>query len=99
MGSWKQEAERLFFDSKMSIVDIETAIGVSRKSISGHLRSHPDYDRERQDRKAANAEARTEYKRKWDRQHRCTIPMSPTAESIRREHELAVRELSAERYH
>lgn len=81
-----------------SIVDIEDEIGVSRKSISAHLRSRPAYDLERNRRKAANAESRTEYKREWDRKNRPFSPGPVTQDTIRREHEMAVAILSREKY-
>lgn len=99
MGSWREEAETLFFNGKKSITEIEAITGVSRKSLSGHLRGCPGYEAERRARKEAHAAARYQYKREWDRKNRCTFSMTPTPESLRQEHEQAVRELSAERYH
>ncbi len=97
-AEWKGRAEALFFVEKKSIVDIENEIGVSRKSISAHLRSCPEYEMERNRRKVANAANRTEYKRDWDRKNRPFSPGPVTQDTIRREHEMAVAILSREKY-
>ena len=97
-AEWKGRAEALFFVEKKSIVDIENEIGVSRKSISAHLRPCPEYEMERNRRKVANAANRTEHKRDWDRKNRPFSPGPVTQDTIRREHEMAVAILSREKY-
>lgn len=95
---WKEDAASYFFNEGRSINDISDMTGISRQSISGYLKSLPDYQTERERRKAKNREARKKYKREKNREYRSSLPMAPTAESIRHEHEMAVRILSQEKY-
>lgn len=96
---WKQRAEALFYVEKKSVREIADATGISRKSISAHLRSTEGYLKERESRKAMNAQHRQEYKRQWDRAHRGCFSGGPvTAETIRREHDMAAVILSREKY-
>lgn len=99
MESWKKEAEKLFFDEKRSINEISKLTGISRQSISGFLNTHEGYVKERERRKAENAKKRKVYKREKNRQYREDFKSAVTAETIRREHELAVMLLSHEKYH
>lgn len=96
---WKQRAEALFYVGKKSILEIETKLGVSRKSISGHLRNTEGYEQERSRRKEENAAKRKNYQRDWDRRNRGCFSAGPvTADTIRREHDVAVLILSREKY-
>lgn len=95
---WKERAAALFFDGKKSIVEIEKETGVSRKSVSGFLRQCEGYREERERRKAANAAGRPEYKREWDRKNRSFSAGGVTAETMRREHDVAAMVLSREKY-
>ena len=99
-GSWKQRAQALFYDGGKSIEEIAKETGVSRKSISGHLRSTAGYLKERMRRKEDNAKSRQEYKREWDRKNRSAVFTGGkvTAETIRREHDVAAVILSREKY-
>lgn len=99
MESWKKEAEKLFFDEKRSINEISKLTGISRQSISVFLNTHEDYVKERERRKTENAKKRKVYKREKNRQYREDFKSTVTAETIRREHELAVMLLSHEKYH
>lgn len=99
-NSWQDKAEAYYRDGLM-IVDIEALLGVSRKSISAHLRGLPDYEKIREERKKEACRERRKYKAEKQRGYRqagCPVG-GVTAETIRREHELAVMELSRERYH
>ncbi len=100
-AEWKKEAETLFFDHKLNINQISDILGLSRKSISGYLSLLPAYQMEREERKKINKQRRKEYKREWDRSHRAanTLSAKITEDDIKREHEVAVRILSAEKYH
>ena len=107
--NWKSEAESFYFTSGWSIARISEAIGVSTVSISKHLNSLPHYTAERERRKAQN-QSRTEYFRDYKRKSReeakgktltvtaCKINYGVCADTIRREHETAVRILSRERH-
>ena len=103
MGSkdeWQGKAKEYYRDG-LKITDIEALLGVSRKSISKYLRSLPDYEQIKEQRRKESARRRREYKTEKQRQYRETNDnlSSVTPETIRREHELAVMELSRERYH
>ena len=97
---WKERAEALFYLDKKSIREIAEEIGVSRKSISGHLSVTSGYQEERNRRKAENAGKRKAYQREWDRVHRSTgcYGGAVTAETMRREHDVAAVILSREKY-
>lgn len=104
MGSadeWKEKAAAYYRDG-LSYTDIEALLEVSRKSVSSYIRSLPDYGRIRAEREKASAARRRSYKTEKQRQYRqqCSPGIhAVTGETIRREHELAVLELSRERYH
>ncbi len=99
--NWKEKA-REYYQDGLSFTDIEALLEVSRKSISSYIKSLPEYGRIRERRQKGRAERRREYKTEKQRQYRQQA--SPgihavTGDTIRREHELAVMELSRERYH
>lgn len=94
---WKEEAERLFFISKFSINEIAERLKKSRRSIQGHLSGLPGYRQEKRARMAQRADGRKEYKRQWDREHRLR-GSEVTADTIRREHDMAALILSHEKY-
>lgn len=100
MESWKEQAARLYFDG-LGIEDTAILVGVSRQSVAAHLKTLPGYAEEKERRKRANVAARRAYKTKKQRQYRqeSSAMMAVTAETIRREHDLAALELSRERYH
>lgn len=96
---WKQEARDCFFESHMSIEDISSYIGISRQSISGYLKTLPGYKEEKERRKIVKRENRKEYKREKNREYRASYGGGITAETIRREHDVAALILSREKYH
>lgn len=103
MGSetdWREQAEKYFRDGLM-ITDIEALLDVSRKSISAYLKRLADYDRIKEERRKEAEKRRREYKTKKQQQYRqvSNSIYAVTGETIRREHELAVMELSREKYH
>ncbi len=95
---WREKAGSLFFDGRKSIAEIEKELQVSRRSVSGFLRSCPGYQKERERRRQEHAVRRKEYQREWDRKHRPFSAGAVTGETVRREHDLAALELSRERY-
>lgn len=104
MQGWKEEAGEMFFQGHMAINQISEKLGVSRQSISAHLKSVPGFREEKEARKLANGIRRREYKRGKNQEYRADRKGSGltggiTAETIRREHDLAALELSRERYH
>lgn len=93
---WKKEASTLFFGQGKSLVEIAALTGISRKTVSSYLQSLPGYTAERERRKAENRKRRKEYQKEWDRRHRRYSVVN--AETMRREHDLAVLILSREKY-
>lgn len=98
MAGWKEQAAALFFDGKKNINQISDELHVSRQSVSGHLKTLPGYEEEKEARKIANRARRREYKREKNRQYREEYRSRVTAETMRREHDIAVMLLSHEKY-
>lgn len=98
ISGWKQTARECFFDSGMNVVQIAAYTGVSRQSIAVYLKGCEGYAAERDRRKAVSAASRKEYKKAKNREYRAT-GMEITAETMRREHDMAALTLSKERYH
>jgi len=96
---WRELAHEYYFESHLQIKDIEMLIGVSRQSISAYLKTCKEFREEKERRKDRNRERRREYKAEKNREYRRMVPMGITQETVQREHEMAVRELSRERYH
>lgn len=96
---WKEEASRMFFQGSAAINDISAATGVSRQSVSAYLKRQPGYMAEKQRRKESSASRRREYKAAKNRQYRSAARDEVTAETMRREHDIAAAILSRERYH
>lgn len=97
---WKRQAERLFFDEHMKVNEICRAVGRTRKYVSGHLQKCGGYKEEKLRRKKQQEERRRQYQREWARANRCS-PFSAgavTADTLRREHDIAAKVLSSERY-
>ena len=96
---WRGEAEHYYFECHWTFNEIEKQIGVSRKSIAAFIKICPKYADEIIYRQEAQRETRKAYQRDWDRKNRrMSIPMGVTEETLRREHDQAVKELSLERY-
>ena len=92
MKKWQKTAEYLYFTEHKKIVEVAEIIGVTRQSVSCYLKRCPDWNLEQEKRKYESAARRKKQKERWELYHR----MEP---NLKREHELAVAELSAERYH
>lgn len=97
MTCWRSAARTDFFDGHESIEEIARKTGVSRQSVSAYLKKLPGYREERERRKAQNALSRKDYKRQKNREYRAMGAV--TAETIRREHDVAALILSREKYH
>ncbi len=95
--SWQEKAEDLFFSSGMGTGEISEYLGMSRQSVSAHLKNLPGYGAERERRKAVGRERRKEYKKQKNRQYRGG--MEVTGETLRREHDVAALILSREKYY
>ncbi len=94
---WRADAREQFFEGHKSIGEIARITGISRQSVSGYLKRLTGYKNERDWRKRQNADARKEYKREKNREYRAMGAV--TAETIRREHDVAAVILSREKYH
>lgn len=99
MNDWKAEVRRHYFINQLNIIQAAELVGKSRKSVSKYLASLNCFEMEKERRKSSNAVRRKDYKREWDRKHRVTINYKVTGDTLRREHEQAVMELSRERYY
>lgn len=99
-SNWKEKASKYYNDG-LKISDIALLLEVSRQSISAFLKSQPGFQQEKERRKAENARKRRIYKTDRQRIYRAEqgINMQVSAETMKREHELAALELSRERYH
>lgn len=97
--NWKDKAASYYMDG-LKISEIAILLDVSRQSISKYLKTLPDLEKIRKQRKEEKTRNRRIYKTEKQRKYRvadCIQAVTP--ESMRREHELAVMELSRERYH
>ena len=97
MGNWRKKAEEMFFNDGLEINDIAVLLDTSRRSIQGYLSTCTAYKHEKEKRSTAKREKRKEYKRQWDRDNRSKSD-TVTAESMRREHDIAAMILSHEKY-
>jgi len=101
MQEWKKEAEKYYFIHHLKIGEIAELTGISRQSISGHLKGCPGYKKEAERRKAENRIRRREYKTQKQRAYReeASVAVQVTGESLRREHDIAAMILSREKYY
>ena len=97
MENWRKKAEEMFFNNGLEINDIAVLLDKSRRSIQGYLSTCTAYEHEKEKRSTARKKRRKEYKRQWDRDNRSKSD-TVTAESMRREHDVAAMILSHEKY-
>lgn len=98
-SNWQDKAGSYYRDG-LKISEISLLLDVSRQSISKFLKTLPDQEQIRQQRKAESLKNRRKYKTKKQKMYRAAASiLAVTPESMRREHELAAIELSRERYH
>lgn len=93
---WKEQASEMYFTDGKSINDISDKTGKSRQTISGYLKTLSGFAEEKARRKKVNQGKRKEYKRIKNREYR--NPMAVTADTMRREHDIAAMLLSHEKY-
>lgn len=96
---WKEEAFRMFFKDGAAVGNIAVATGVSRQSLSAFLKQQPGYKTEKQRRKETSAIRRREYKAEKNREYRSAARDEVTAETMKREHDMAAAILSREKYY
>ena len=97
MKDWKDKAYEMFFNDGLEINEIAILLEKSRRSIQCYLSTCEAYEHEKERRKIAGKIKRKEYKRQWDRDNRHRYD-AVSAESIRREHDVAAMILSHEKY-
>jgi len=97
-SDWRHQAEVSFFSEGKTIVKTAQQLGVSARSVSAYLNSLPHYPAEVERRKEANRN-RTDYYREHKRAKRKSLEVPITGESLRQEHETAVRILSREKFY
>ena len=90
--TWHKKAILLYFGEHIKIIDIAEQLGVTRQTVSVFLQSLPEWKQEAEYRKNESEKRRKTQKQRWEQYHRMPA-------NLKREHEQAVRELSAERYH
>lgn len=96
---WKKQAEEMYFTDGSSINDIAAQTGKSRQAVSGYLKTLPGFAEEKARRKKNGMDRRREYKRIKNREYRSSMgSMGITADTIRREHDIAAMILSNEKY-
>lgn len=96
---WREESFRMFFQEGLTINEISEETGISRQSISAYLKLQPGYDGEKQRRRDSNAVRRREYKKQKNREYRSAAHDEVTAETMKREHDIAADILSREKYY
>ncbi len=94
---WREKAKELYLESGMKVGEIAAYLEISRQSVSGYLKTLPEYGAERERRKSAGALLRKEYKRKKNQEYR--VQCAVTGETLRREHDVAALILSREKYY
>lgn len=101
MPEWKKEAENYFFRHHLKMGEIAELTGVSRQSVSDHLKGCPGYKKEKERQKAENRVRRREYKTQKQRAYReeASVAITVTGETLRREHDIAAMILSREKYY
>lgn len=95
--NWKDIAKKEFFVNQRAITDIAKLTGISRKTVGKYLVSLSGYRAEKEKRKQQNVEKRKEYKRQWDKNNR-SHSKDVTAAILKREHDIAARILSYEKF-
>ena len=96
---WKAQAETLFFDQHQKIKAIAAALGKSTVSVSKHLNSLPRYQATRTQRQQDKPNRTDYFREQKQRKRKEQAAGHVPYETIKREHEIAVRILSSEKYY
>lgn len=97
-SEWKRQAKALFFIDRLDIKEIAFIVHRARETVSRFLNDCEGYEAEMAMRKKQSAKNRKEYQRNWDRENRSSKTGDITGDSLKREHDQAVRILSRERF-
>lgn len=92
---WQDRARDLYFIEHKKIKDIAELLSKSRKTISTFLSSQEGFVNEKERRKRENQAKRSDYKKDWEKKNR---QGSIDGYLLKRQHEIDVRVLSAEKY-
>lgn len=98
-ANWRERAKALFLVEKLTIGQIADIVEVHRNTVSKYIHSLPEYEEAVTERKFETYLKRMAYKRKWQKARRNTVSTRVDADTLKREHEMAVAELSHEKYH
>lgn len=89
---WHEKAAQLYFSEHKTIIEVAREVGKTRQTVSVFLNSQKDiWNREQEYRRCESQKRRKAQKHWWEFHNRIGV-------NLAREHEQAVRELSAERY-
>ena len=89
---WQKKAYDLYFKQHKKIIAVSELVGKTRQTVSSFLQAQQEWNSEQEFRKAESAKRRKKQKMFYDMLHR-------SEPNLFREHETAVRILSAEKYH
>lgn len=96
---WKLEAEDYYYRMHKPMTETAALVGKTRQAVSAYIKTLPGYMAEKELRKKKNAEKRKAYKQEKNREYRKQYTGgSITAETLKREHDLAALVLSREKY-
>ncbi len=98
MEGWQKQASALFFDEHLGIGVIAGIVRRTRETVSRYIHDCEGYDAEIAFRKAQSQERRKAQQTDWDRNNRPERYRCVSGDTMRQEHELAVRILSRERH-
>lgn len=91
-NKWHEKAAQLYFSEHKTIIEVAAAVGKTRQTVSAFLNSQKElWEREQKYRREESQKRRKAQKYWWEFHNRIGI-------NLAKEHEQAVRELSAERY-
>lgn len=96
---WKSDAEEYYYRMHKTMSETAELVGKTRQAVSAYIKTLPGYSAEKELRKKKNVEKRKAYKQEKNREYRKLYAGgSITAETMKREHDLAALVLSREKY-
>ncbi len=98
MEEWKTQASALFFIEHLPVNTVADIVNRRRETVSRYLCGREGYGDEMAFRKAQSRERRKTYQQDWDKANRPERYRYISGDTLRTEHELAVKILSKERF-
>ncbi len=98
MEEWKTQASALFFIDHLNIKTIAEVVMRKRETVSRYLNGCEGYGKEMAFRKIQSRKRRRDYQANWDKANRPERYRCVSGDTIRAEHETAVKILSKERF-